>query len=292
MAMTQLRVGGYENTSQALGTLETLRQTAAKDTSTLIDLTAGYDGMGDLMVERRDLPKALEYRLKEWTLQKQILESDSKNIPATRNYALASKKLGSLLWKMDRVKEAMGYYQTALHLEEGWAALQPLNTDAKMAISFSHSDIGFLLRGEKKLPEALEHYRKTVEIREELAAMDPNNARATLSLVSAYWRTASVSVAAGDIQTALDLLSRAVKTLAQSKNPDPGSVRSRTELANVYAIYGEAYAASGGAATARHWYERSKQIFTGLRGSGELDANGADMLRGVEEELAKPGKTR
>jgi tetratricopeptide (TPR) repeat protein len=162
-----------------------------------------------------------------------------------------------------------------------------------MAISFSHSDIGFLLRGEKKLPEALEHYRKTVKIREELAEVDPNNARATLGLVSAYWRTASVSVAAGDIQTALDLLPKAVKVLAESKNPDPGSVRSRTELANVYAIYGEAYTATGGgAAMARHWYERSKQIFTDLRGSGELDANGADILRGVEQELAKPGKAR
>jgi non-specific serine/threonine protein kinase/serine/threonine-protein kinase len=292
MAMTQLRVGGYENTSQALGTLETLRQSGTKDTSTLNDLAAGYDGMGDLMVERRDLAKALDFRLKEWTIQKQILESDAKSIPATRNYALASKKLGSLLWKMGRVPEAMGYYRTALQLEEGWAALEPLNTDAKMAISFSHSDIGFLLRGEKKPQEALGHYRKTVEIREELAKMDPNNARATLSLVSAYWRTAGVSVAAGDIQAALDLLARAVKTLARSKNPDPGSVRSRTELANVYATYGEAYAVSGGAATARHWYERSKQIYTDLRGSGELDANGADMLRAVEEELAKPGKTR
>jgi tetratricopeptide (TPR) repeat protein len=292
MAMTQLRVGGYENTSQALGTLETLRQTGAKDTNTLADLAAGYDGMGDLMVERRDLPKALEFRLKEWTLQKQILESDAKNIPATRNYALASKKLGSLLWKMDRVEEAMGYYQTALHLEEGWAALQPLSADAKMAISYSHSDIGFLLRGQKKPREALEHYRTTVEIREDLAALDPNNARATLSLVSAYWRTAGVSVAAGDIPTALELLARAVKTLAHSKSPDPGSVRSRTELANVYATYGETYAAGGGAARARPWYERSKQIFTDLRSAGELDANGADRLRGVEEELAKPGKTQ
>jgi non-specific serine/threonine protein kinase/serine/threonine-protein kinase len=292
MAMTQLRLGSYEDTAQALQTLESLRQTGGEDPATLSDLAVGYAGMADLLVERRDFPKALEFRLKEWTLQKQILDADSKNIRATRNYALASKKLGALLWKMDRVREAMGYYQTALRLEEGWSALEPSNTDAKMAISFSHSDIGFLLREEKKLQEALEHYRKTVRIREELAEMDPNNARAKLSLVSAYWRTASVSVAAGDIQTALDLLPKAVKTLAQSKNPAPGSTRSRAELANVYATYGESYAAGGDPATARNWYERSNQILTDLRGTGELDANGADLLRSVEGELAKPGKVR
>jgi tetratricopeptide (TPR) repeat protein len=161
-----------------------------------------------------------------------------------------------------------------------------------MAISYSHSDIGFLLRGEKKLQEALEHYRKTVKIREELAEVDPNNARATMSLVSAYWRTASAAIEAGDIENALDLLKKAVKTLAQSKNPDPGSVRSRTELAQVYAVYGKSYAAVGDAGEARDWFGRSKQICTGLRGSGKLNADGADLLQSVEEELAKLGKTQ
>jgi non-specific serine/threonine protein kinase/serine/threonine-protein kinase len=292
MAITQLRLKNYEEVAQALQTLEDLHQTGVKDTEALSDLAAGYAGMADLMVERRDLPQALEFRLKEWTLQKQILEGDSRNIQASRNYALASKKLGALLWKMNRMQEAMGYYQTALRLEEGWSAQEPSNTDAKMAISYSHSDIGFLLRDENKLQEALEHYRTTVTIREEIAAVDPNNARAKLSLVSAYWRTARVSVAAGDTDTALDLLANAVKTLAQSKNPPAGSARSRAELAHVYEIYGEAYAARRGFVTARHWYERSKQVLTDLRDTRELDANGAEILVTVQEELAKLAKVR
>jgi serine/threonine protein kinase len=292
LGLTLIRLGSYQEISRALEILEALRQTGTKDAATLIDLAAGDGAMADLMVEHRDLPQALEFRLKERMLRKQILDADSKNLAATGNYALASKKLGALLWKMNRVPEAMGYYQTALRLEEGWAELEPSSADARMAISFSHSDIGFLLRTEKKFQEALAHYRKTVKIREELAEMDPNNARATLSLVSAYWRTASVSIAAGDIQNALDLLKKAVKTLAQAKKPDPGSARSRTELAQVYAVYGESYAAAGDAAAARDWYERSKQIFTGLRGSGKLDAEGADMLQAVEKELAKFGKIR
>ena len=188
---------------------------------------------------------------------------------------------------MDRVPEAMPYYQTALRLEEGWSVREPSNADAKMAISYSHSDIGFLLNRQKKPLEALEHYRTTVAIREDLAAADPNNARAKMALVSAYWRTASISVAAGNTPTALDLLARAVKALAQSNNPAPGSARNRAELAYVYATYGESYGAVGGRAAARPSYERSKQLLLALRASGELDANGADRLREVEEELAR-----
>ena len=286
MAMTQLRLRTYEDAAQAVQTLESLRQTGAKDPVTLGDLAVGYAGMADRMVERRDLPKTLEFRLKEWTLLKQLLEVDPKNILVLRNYALASKKLGALLWKMDRTHEAMGYYETALHLEEGWSALESSNPEAKMAISFSHSDIGFLLWREKKLPEALDHYRTTIKLREELAAMDPNNARATLGLASAYWRTANVSREAGDIQNALALLRKGEKTLTQAKNPAPKSAHSRTELANVYSVYGDSYVTSA-PATARRWYERSKEILTDLRGSGELDANGAERLQSVEKELAK-----
>ena len=286
LAAAQLRLENYEDTVAAVRTLEDLRLTGGSDAPTLDDLSAGYAGMADLMLARRDLPKALEFRLKEWTLQKQILDGDSKNVKAIRTYALASKKLGALLWKMKRIPEGMGHYQTALRLEEEWSQLEPANVDAKMAISFSHSDIGFLLRDEGKLQEALMHYRTTVKIREELAAIDPSNARAKMGLISAYWRTASVSAAAGGTQGALDLLSKAVTMLAQVKNPAPGSTRNRVELANIYMVYGESYASRGDRATSRRWYERSKHILTDLRDSGDLDANGADLLEGVEKELA------
>lgn len=88
--------------------------------------------MASLLVERRELPQALEFRLKELHLRQQILTEDSKNTTAIRNYAVASKTLGKLLWKMGLAKAAMGYYQTALHLEEDWSSQQPSNADAKM----------------------------------------------------------------------------------------------------------------------------------------------------------------
>ncbi len=288
MAMTQLQLGDFENAKQAVETLESLRSSEWR--GSLVDLGVAYSTMGDQMVERRDLSKGLEFRLKEWSIQKQILEADSKNIAATRNYALASKKLGALLWKVGRMDEAMGYYQTALQLEEGWSGIEPSSVDAKMAISYSHSDIGFLLREGKKPVEALAHYRAVVKIREEIAAMDPNNARAMASLVSAYWRTASVAAAAGEIKTALQLLPKAEKALAESKNPAPGSARSQGALASVYATYGETYAVNGASVTARHWYERARQILSGLRASKELDANGKELLESLEKELAKPSK--
>ena len=287
MALIQLRLGTYEDIAQALQILEGLSQTGGGDAATQRDLAAGYSGMADRLVERRELPKAFEFRIKEWTLQKQALEAEPKNIAAIRNYALASKKLGALLWKMDRVPEAMGYYQAAVKLEERWSAQEPTNADAKMAVSYSHSDIGFLLGRQKKPLEALAHYRTSVKIREELAAADPNNARAKLALVSAYWRTAGISVEAHDTQTALDLLARAVKVLATSNNPAPGSSRNRAELAHVYATYGECYGAVWGVRAARPFYEKSRQLWIAIRAAGELDANGVDSLKAVDRELAR-----
>ncbi len=287
VALTQIRLGGYQGISESLDMLASLSQNGAEGTQALIDLATANGAMADLLVERRDLPRALTFRLKEYTLRKQVRDSDPKNITGTRNYALSSKRLGSLLWRMNRTTEAMDYYQAALRLEEGWAQLEPLSADAKMAVSFSQSDMGFLLWQQKRFKEALVHYRKTVEIRQELAGKDPNNARATIGLVSAYWRTASVSVAVGDIQSSLDLLKKAVKTLSQSKNPSPGTVQSETQLAHVLAVSGESYAAIGNTAAAQDWYRRSKQILVRLRAAQKLPADSADLLQSVEDDLAK-----
>jgi non-specific serine/threonine protein kinase/serine/threonine-protein kinase len=292
LALNLLRLRDSQDVSQAIVILETLRQEGLKDAPTLSDLAAGYEAMADILVERRDLPQALESRLKGWTLLKQVLEADPKSRYAPGNYALASKKLGALLWKMNRGPEAMGYYETALRIEEELAARDPSSGNARMAVSYSHSDIGFLLARENKFQEALAHYRITVKIREELAALDRNDARATLGLVSAYWRTAGVSISAGDIQGGRDLLKKAERTLAQAKAPDPGSVQSRSELAHVYGTYGDSYVAARNAAAARDWYGRAKQILTDLRGSGKLDANGVEKLQSLDRELERLGKAR
>ena len=94
----------------------------------------------------------------------------------------------------------------------------------------------------------------------------------------------------GEIETALDLLKKAVMVLDKSKNPDPASMRSQTERGQVFAMYGKSYAAAGDVRAARDWYGRSKQIFTGLRSSGKLSADGADKLLAVEKRLAGLGK--
>ena len=286
LALTLLRLGSQQQVSHAVQLLEELHRAAIGDMAALSDLAAGVAAMGDVMLENRDLPQALAFRQKEWTLRKQFVDTDPHNLTAIRNYALVSKRLGGLLWKMKRGPEAMAYYQTALHLEEGWAEREPSSADARMAISFSHSDIGFLLNGENKFQEALSHYRTTVEIRENLAALDPHNARATMALVSAYWRTATVAISARDTAGALDLLRKAEKTLALSKSPPPESIPSRNALAYVYSIYGECYAAKDNPAAARDWYHRSRQLLTALRDSGKLDADSTELLHTVEKELS------
>jgi serine/threonine protein kinase len=292
LGLTLIRLGSEQEVSQAIQLLEELHQAAVGDATALSDLASGEAAMADVMLERRDLPQALAFRQKEWGLRKQILDAGPHNLTAIRNYALVSKRLGGLFWKMNRVADAMEYYQTALHLEEGWAERDPSSADARMALSFSHSDIGFLLRGESKFTEALAHYRATVEIRENLAALDPNNARATMSLVSAYWRTADVATAAGATTGALDLLRKAEKTLAVAKSPPPDSTQSRIALAHVYSEYGQCYSATRNTATAHDWYARSRQLLAGLRDSGKLDADGVDLLQAVETNLSKAAGNR
>jgi len=292
LALTQIRLGDYKEIERAVATLEALRQTAPQDKGALTDLAAGLGTMSNLLVERRDLPQGLAFRLKELALRKEILDADSRDTQAMRNYALASKRMGSLMWKLKRVPEAMAHYETALHLEEGWAEREPANADAKMAISYSHSDIGFFYWDDGKFKEALDHYRKAVKLREELAEADPNNARATLSLVSACWRTAGVYTTAGDTANALEFLNKASKVLRHAKKPDPASAPSRTEMAHVYAGYGKAYADAHQTSAARDWYGRSRQILIGLRASKELNASAEDLFRSVDATLAALAKVR
>jgi tetratricopeptide (TPR) repeat protein len=286
LALTLIRLRSDENVSEAIPLLESLHQKRPQDSGLFADLATGYGAMANLLIERRDLRPALAWRLKEWNIRKQVLGRDTRSATAMSNYALSSKMLASLLWKMKRAPEAMDYYQIALHLEETLAALDPASTAARMAISFSHSDIGFLLSDAGRYPEALQHYGETIKIREDLAAADPNNAQAAQTLVSAYWRCAEVFVNAGDTVNALELLNKAVKTLARSKNA--GSAANRTALAEVYAGYGAAYRARKDFAAAQDWNGRAKVVLTSLQTAGQLPADGADLLEALSATPARP----
>ncbi|MBI3680357.1 MAG: protein kinase [Acidobacteria bacterium] len=277
------RLGGIENATRAMKLLESLSAEPDKLTgaSRESDLSLAYGSMADEYVERRQLPQALEFRQKQLSLWEAILArnpSDTKNL---RDCALVHKRLGALLWKLDRAGEAMPHYEKALGMEQEWSRREPANADARFAVSFSESDIGFLLSSKNRHREGLAHYLRAVKVREQLAEMDPNNARGRHALISIYWRTASVHTALGEIREALGLLGKAEKMLGDARNAD-----QRRDLGRVLLQYGLTYLRGGRRMEALAALERSKKTLTDLKNRNELDADGADALSSAEQELS------
>jgi len=252
VARARQTLGGVENTRAAVATYERILAARPNDRKATTGLATAHFLHADSIFKQGDLAGSIAIRRKELAMRKDLFDAD----PALgiRNYALSSKMLGGLLIRAGKPEEALPHYQRALELEERWARERPFNAEARMAQSYSHSDIGYILRGQKKFRESLTHYRKTVEIREELHRVDSKNHRAKLSLVSAYLRTGHVHLSSGNAAEALALYQRGVALLS------PDVPEDRKDLAGAYTDVGDAFKEAQRPREAEKWYARAKAL--------------------------------
>jgi non-specific serine/threonine protein kinase/serine/threonine-protein kinase len=218
LARAYRAVGGLANVQRAVEICERLAG-GNPDSQSMNDLANAYYTMADETREAGDTKASLDWRKKELALRREIRDRDPSNPVFRGNFALTSKRLAAQLAVLGHLDEAMRHYRSALAIEENWLAAEPQSASAKMAISFSHSDIGFILNKQGKHSQAARHFRIAVRLREELAAADPKNVRARAALAAAYARLAEVLRAAGQVREAslVDARARSVPPAAESR---------------------------------------------------------------------------
>src|SRR6266849_6736699 len=151
-----------------------------------------------------------------------------------RSAALAYKYLSTNLKKTGDVKGALDVARQALAIDEQRAASDPSDTEAKLDLSFSHSQVGDALAKNGDLPGALASLQEALKLRLAVALADPKNAHARLSVAVLHEDIGAVFTQRGDLTEALEEHLKAAETLEALARNDPANTDLRFRTSRSY----------------------------------------------------------
>lgn len=208
LAKSYNRLEGYENARKAF----LIYQRVAEEEPTPANrnnLATSYYYVAQEMQRVNNHPDALDWRMKELAIRKELFAAAPERRDYLSNLALSHKRIGGILIRLEKLDAARENYEAALRLEEKWMQEQPLSPSAKMAVTYSLNDLSMIHDLQGRWREAVAGYTKSLAMREELAAADPKNDRIHGALLSGYVRTAAVLRKAGRVDAANVLIAKA-----------------------------------------------------------------------------------
>ncbi|HYR56230.1 MAG TPA: protein kinase [Myxococcaceae bacterium] len=215
-----------------------------------------------------------------------------------RSAALAYKYLSTNLKKTGDVKGALDVARQALAIDEQRAASDPSDTEAKLDLSFSHSQVGDALAKNGDLPGALASLQEALKLRLAVALADPKNAHARLSVAVLHEDIGAVFTQRGDLTEALEEHLKAAETLEALARNDPANTDLRFRTSRSYSRVGGAYAelaarekspARGriGWRSARSWYQRSSVVIAELVAGNPSNKTFKEASEQANQEIAR-----
>ncbi len=226
-----------------------------------------------------------------------------------RSAALAYKYLSTSLKKTGDLKGALDFARQALAIDEQRAASDPADTEAKLDLSYSQSQVGFALLSGSDFPGALSSFQEALKLRLEVVQADPRNAHARLMTATLQQDIAGVRAQQGDLTGALDEYLRSVDTFEALARNDSANTEIRFRTARTHSRVGGAYAALAAREqspargridwrSARSWYQRSSVALAELAAGNpssktykEASEHAAQEIARCDAELARLGKT-
>src|SRR5262249_58645052 len=166
---------------------------------------------------------------KELAIYERLYEREPAR--GSRNVALLRKKVGALLEKLGDLWSAQESYRRAILLDRERSQANPLDSNARLDLSFSYGSLAGCLRVSGDLAAARENFLQALAIRQELAAADPKNQRFRLAVASALTRVGLVELKAGDPAAARDHSRQALSVYEAISRGDPANGEAREDVA-------------------------------------------------------------
>ncbi|HKD39306.1 MAG TPA: tetratricopeptide repeat protein [Myxococcaceae bacterium] len=216
-----------------------------------------------------------------------------------RNVALSYKYLSTHLTKSGDLAGSLEVARKALAIDKQRAESDPTNTEAKLDLSFSQSQLGHTLLNTGDTSGGLSSLQEALQLRLAIAQADPKNAHARFSLAVIYQDIGDVLLERGDRPAALEEYLRAEEAFEEIARNDPANSEIRSRAAKSFSTVGAAYAQLASSEkspasqqiarwrTARSWFQRSADSWAELGGRDHLNKPYKDEPEKVAQQIAQ-----
>ncbi|HET9235586.1 MAG TPA: protein kinase, partial [Candidatus Eisenbacteria bacterium] len=213
-----------------------------------------------------------------------------------RGIMIQCAKTGELLAARNDRPGARTAYERSLSAAKEAVAEQKDNTEALRDLSIVYGMFGSFLANGGEMDSSLALYDASMKITEDLAAKDPSNVLAAADVASGHLGLGNMLMEGARYDAALPRFSEAFHRYTPLVAADSSNVQNRLGLAQSSRRAGEAAAALARStsgpnkgryrAQAIEWWQRSRDIYEGLRQSGVLNAEDAKWPAELSRQIA------
>lgn len=269
------------------------------DRVTQRELAASHLKTGDVTSWQGRHAEALPHFMAARAIIAELVRTDPDNVREAINLSVCNSNIGFVLQQTGDLDGALMYQREALELTEGLLERNPENAVVRRSVSINANQVGSVLQSMGQLDDALAQFRRALELALELLDADPGSPLAVSDVTYTRNKIAGAHFAMGDRLSALEEVHAARELREQLAANDPENAGFQRDLGVSRYMAAMAYIALAEddqhtAAErqeywrqARHWSERSRDLFLDMQQKGtlrEVDTNNPAMLT---EQIAR-----
>ena len=268
------------------------------DRDAQMNLALAHDGIADVLADGGLFELALDNNRDSLAIFESLHAADPKHPRYRRAISIEHKKIGGILEASGKLDLALGEYQKALPTDEALAAEDATNAVAKRDVAITYESVGDILLKTGDATGALKQYRQAIAIDEALAQVDPKDAWAMKYIISNRKKIGDALVKAGDFTGAEAAYLEAAKDAEHRAALDTTHAAALRDVAQIYGSMGALHFDRGIKSAsptdkkaellaAQLWYQKSVEIWRGLRTKGALLGLDAHAPEEIAEALAE-----
>lgn len=239
--------------------------------------------LGDALEEDLKLDEALElHRTAYAILQPLVTENDTDS---QRIAMSAFARIGDVLFKMGKYREALEIQQKTLAADEKTLSLDPSNARARrdVQIDFHKIALNYLELGQ--ITEAIANQQKSVEYCEKAVAANPESSESRIDLGVAFFFLAEMFEKAGNLREALNFHRKTIEIDEANYKTDPSNASTAASLSEDYLNIGGVLLKLGNRAEALDGYLKALKIREQLAAASPETPNGRAINAKLYESL-------
>ena len=223
---------GIEHFRKSVAMLKELIAQNADDRDLKRDLGKNSVLLGDALEEANELDEALEIQRAAYTvLQPLVSENDTDSQRASLS---AFGRIGDVLFKLKKFREALEIQQKSLAADEKTLSLDPQNARARRDVQVDYYKLGRIYSELGQMPDAIANQRKCVEICEKAVTANPESSESRTDLGVAYYFFAEMFENSGNLREALNYYRKATELEEANAQADPTNTVTARSVSEDY----------------------------------------------------------
>ncbi len=283
LAMSGKLSEGIENFRQSHSIMSDLIAENPNDSDLKRDLGKNSVLLGDALEEDGKLDEALATQRTAYAiLQPLVIENDTDSQRAAMT---AFGRIGDVLFKLGKYREALEIQQKSLVVDEKTLSLDPSNALARRDVQVDFHKIARNYSELGQMTEAIANQRKCVEMCEKAVAANPESSESRGDLGVAFYFLAEMFEKAGNLREALNFYRKTIEIEEANAKADPSNASTAANLSEDYVKIGAVLLKLGNRTEALSGYLKALEIRERLAAASPETPNGRAITAKLYESL-------